>query len=251
MSRVTQIVLRCVGVVFALALMATAVWWGYTSRPLAETCRAIEYDILDSKQREYVSETELNELLKNEGIYPVGNSVSILSLSRIETAMRHHPMVRTAECYLTQQNIVWVDITQRVPLLRVQKPGEYYIVDTDRRQMQARDQVKDSVLMVTGTVGIRAATTEIADFAQWLQGNRYWRERIERVHMRTPRMAVLYMRQPLPNGNKPAVVLGEMSDFENKLRKLRIYIENGEEAWAEKYYRELDLRFQGQVIGRE
>jgi len=46
------------------------------------------------------------------------------------------------------------------------------------------------------------------------------------------------------------VVLGSMKDYENKLNKLRVFLENGADATRDKHYTELDLRFKGQVIGR-
>ena len=46
------------------------------------------------------------------------------------------------------------------------------------------------------------------------------------------------------------VVLGSMKDYENKLNKLRVFLENGADATRDKHYMELDLRFKGQVIGR-
>ena len=200
----------------------------------------------DGKLRTYVFSNELNALLQAEDINPVGRTVDRLSLQRIENAVRRHPMVRTAECYVTPWNEVEVSITQRVPLLRVQTPIETYLVDTDRRVMQARPVVKDTVLLVTGVVGPQLATTQLADFAEWLQDNKYWKKRIARIHMRSPQMAVVCMRDK----SQPHVVLGSLNGYERKLNKLRTFTENSGEALQGKHYEELDLRFSGQVIGR-
>lgn len=250
MSEITRIVLRGIGILFALALLVSAVWWGYTMTPTSEPCVAIGYDIEDSDERLYMTVGELNALLRSEDIYPVGRPIDRVSLQRIENVIRRHPMVRTAECYATPRQEVYVRLTQRVPLLRVQTAAETYLIDTDRRQMQARASVKDSVLRVTGAIGVQTAARQIADFAEWLQDNRYWRERIDHIHLRTPRMAVVYLKQPLANGQRPVVVLGTMSDYERKLAKLRTFIENSSDAIRDKQYYELDLRFRGQVIAR-
>ena len=250
MSRVGQIVGRSIGVFFALALLSGAVWWGFSMAPMSEPCVSLSYEIEDLDERAYVTERELDTMLRHADMYPVGRPIDRVSLQQIENAVRRHPMVRTAECYATPRRNIYVRLTQRVPLVRVQTGAETYLIDTDRRQMQARASVKDSVLRVTGAVGPQTAARQMGDFAEWLQDNRYWQERIDHVHLRNPRMAVLYLKQPLANGQKPMVLLGTMNDYESKLAKLRVFMENGEMAIQDKQYSELDLRFRGQVIGR-
>ena len=191
----------------------------------------------------YLTEDELNTMLRAGDIYPVGRQQNRVSLHRIEQTVRSHPMVRTAECYVTPRNEVRVELTQRVPLLRVQTPGDAYIIDTDRRVMESRLTVKDSVLLVTGAVGIQAAAKQIADFAQWLPTDAYWRERIHRLHMQTPQNAIVFV-----NGQR--VIMGPIRSYERKLRKLRTFYDNSPEEVKEKKYNELDVRFKGQVIGR-
>ena len=250
MSEITRIVLRGIGILFALALLCGAVWWGYRMTPTSDACVALFYEIEDADERAYVGPNELNALLRSEDIYPVGRPIDRVSLQRIENAVRHHPMVRTAECFATPRHQVYVRLTQRVPLVRVQTAAETYLIDTDRRQMQARASVKDSVLRVTGAIGVKTAATQMADFAEWLQDNPYWSERINHIHMRTPRMAVVCLKKPLENGQTPVVILGTMNGYERKLKKLRTFIENSSDALKDKQYSELDLRFRGQVIGR-
>ena len=50
--------------------------------------------------------------------------------------------------------------------------------------------------------------------------------------------------------NQPRAVLGNMSRYEQKLAKLRTFLEKSPEEVQAKQYAELDLRFRGQVIGR-
>ena len=100
-------------------------------RPTDVQCSSIEFIIEDRAERMYVTEAELLQLLESENLNPVGDNLNALSLHRIEKTITRHPMVRTAECYLNARNEVIVRLTQRVPLLRVQTPGDAYFIDTD------------------------------------------------------------------------------------------------------------------------
>lgn len=226
------------------ALVAAGVW-GWMMRPSSEPCSSLTYRIEDRDEHLYLSVSELDALLQAEDIYPLGRPIDRVSLYRIERAVRHHPMVRTAECYSTPRHQVYVRLSQRAPLLRVRTGAEHYLIDTDRRQMQARPSVKDSVLLVTGSIGPQVASTRMADFAEWIQADRYWSARISHIHLSNPRMVVLYVK-----GLDAKVIMGELNGYEHKLKKLRTFLENRPEAISSRHYDELDLRFRGQVIGR-
>ena len=247
MRTTAKIIGQAIGVSITVIILIAAAVWGCQNRPTDAPCVSLEYIIVDRGERLYLSERELTTILQSEHLYPVGRPLDVSLLHRIEATIREHPMVRTAECYVTPSNEVKIRLTQRIPLLRVQMPGDHYLIDTDRRVMQARESVCDTVLLVTGTLGAKTAAGQLADFAEWIQLHRYWQQRIIQVHMRSPQMAVLYVR-----GNKPPrVVLGSFRDYERKLNKLRTFMENSAEITQDKDYYELDIRYKGQVIGRK
>lgn len=228
------------------ALLITAVVMGIRMRPSEQPCRTITYIIEDQNERLYLTPNELNQVLEAEHIYPVGRTLDRGLIHRIEQVILHHPMVRTAECYVTPRYEVRVRLTQRVPLLRVQMPADIYFIDTDRKVMPVRTAVTDKVLVATGAVGPQFAAHQLADFALWLQDNKYWHERVHHVHVQSPQMVYVYMK----GENQPRAVLGNMTRYEQKLTKLRTFLENSPEEVQAKHYTELDLRFRGQVIGR-
>ena len=227
-----------------MVLLIMAVVWGYKMTPTTEPCVSLEYIIEDSAERMYLTEAELNQLLLKENLYPVGHTLNLVSLHRIEAMIQHHPMVRNAECYLTPRNEVKVRLTQREPLLRVETAHEHYLIDTDRRVMEAKECVKDSVLLVSGNVNPQTAATQLTDFALWLQTNRYWRTRIDHMYMQSPQIVYVYQH------NQPRILLGSMYGCKRKLEKMRQFYENADPQVLEKEYKEYDVRFRGQIIGK-
>lgn len=250
MSRTAKIVWQSIGIGIMASLLIAAVVWGYRMKPKTDSCVSLTYIIKDRAERMYLTENELNQLLRAEDLYPVGRPINAVSLQRIENTIQHHPMVRTAECYLTPHNEMKIRLTQRVPLVRVQTPTETYLIDTDRRVMQARAQVRDSVLVVTGNIGPQMAATQMGDFAEWLQDNAYWRKRIHHLNVQSPQRVLVYLNDENGKVKEERVLVGPMRGYEAKLAKLRTFLENSAEATKDKHYYELDVRFKGQVIGR-
>ena len=245
MSRTWRIIWSSIGIVVMGAMMVSAVVWGYVSQPNEAECRGITYIIEDRAERMYLSENELTAMLQAEEIYPVGRNINQVSLHRIERTIGKHPMVRTAECYMTARHEVRVRLTQRVPILRVQTAIESFLIDSDRKVMQARSSVKDELITARGMIGVQLASGKLADFAVWMAENEYWQDRIDYIYVQSVQMIYLYLKQ-----RDERIVLGNMRDFEKKMNKLRLFLLNSGEATKDKKYQELDLRYKGQVIGR-
>ena len=227
-------------------LLIAAVVSGYKARPAEQECRSLRYMIEDREDRLYLTEIELTQRLRAKDLYPVNRVIAPETLHRIEKTIAQHPMVRTAQCYITPRGEMRIRITQRVPILRVQTPIEVYYIDTDRRVMPSRESIKDRVPVVTGNVGVTMASHSLADFASWLQEDDYWRARIHHLQVQNPQLVYLFLRGEA----MPRVVLGPMRGYEAKLNKLRVFMEDGKEALKDKHYRELDLRFRGHIVGR-
>ena len=238
-------IIASIGVACTALILITAVMYGYMMSS-KESCQSVEFIIKDADKRMYVTESELTQLLVQKGIYPATKNIDSIGLYRIESAIQNHPMVQTAECYLTAYNELRVALTQREPLLRVQTATETYFIDSNRRKMPMREEIKDKVLVVTGEITEQLAASELADFALWLQDSKYWRERVKYVHMHTTKMMHIYLQDE----KQPRIIMGELRGYERKLTKLRTFFENGKTAVGDKIYNELDVRFNGQVIGR-
>lgn len=249
MKGIAKIIWSSVGIAIMAGLMTAAVVWGYHSRPSDKPCAGIEYIIEDRAERMYLTEKELTGMLDAQDLYPVGKELNKVALQRIENAILHHPMVRTAECYLTPKHIVRVHLTQRVPVVRVQTAVDTYLIDRDRKVMPIRSSVRDHVLVATGNVGVQIAGGQIADFAEWTADEPYWRERIHHLYVQTPKMIYLYLKDE-KGVKEERIVLGSLKEYEKKLKKLKTFYLNSPQEVKDKHYTELDLRYEGQVIGR-
>ena len=238
-----SIILKSLVVVGLVALLALAVG---TSRgkDREERCKELVCKIADKDERSYVSEQELFTLLKQHNAYPVGEYLHRINLQHMENIIRQHPMVRTAECYTAEDGTARIRVTQRVPLLKVVTADEAYYIDTDRCKMPLRASIHDTVPVAMGKVGFEMASTVLADFAEWVQEDDYWRARIEAIDVRLPRQVCIKQ-----NGKQEDLMIGDLMGYAGKLEKAEVFYRRT--ASMEKpRYRTLDLRYQGQVVAR-
>lgn len=209
-------------------------------------CSMAQIVISDSLQRQFVRADELELFLKKNGCYPQGKMLSEVDCHVIEQTLLKHEIVRTAACYKSPFNTVHISITQRVPLLSVVSLDGCYYVDTDRQIMPVRNQIDVDVPIFRGTVSQRVATEAYFDFVQWLNGNRYWRTRIDDIYVQNPNYIVLRQKD-----GDAKIILGTLDDYVDKLDKLRKLFTKGLDHIGYPECREYDLRFDGQVISRK
>lgn len=230
--------------VVVAAMLTMAIWASH--RPVETPCAWLKVEIIDSLDRRYVSSNELRQLLYREGLSPVGKQMREVSCQAIEDCLLQHDMIRSAECFKSARGGVRVRVTQRVPTLQVKSGEGNYYVDSDRKIMPARTSIEVDVPLFKGAVGKRAATEEYYDFAQWLVANRYWQSRIKHVQVHNAKHLVLAQHD-----GQGDIILGDLSGYEKKMNRLHKLYSRGLDQIEHPYYREYDLRYDGQVVGRK
>lgn len=234
------------GVIATILVVGTLVVGAWASKqPSKRTCKYLEIQLTDSLERRFVSVEEMRNLVRSSGLNPVGETMADVSCHAIEECLEGHDMIRDAQCYKLPNGGIRIRLQQRVPMfLVVSNDGSFY-VDTDRKVMPVRSTIDVAVPIVKGTISKRAAVEEYYDFTAWLTKHDYWCTRIEHVQVYNPKYLVLSQ-----NNMTATIVLGELKGYKRKLNKLQKLYTKGFDQMGYKPYKEYDLRFEGQVVGR-
>lgn len=241
---VKKIVLLFLALLCFVAVVAGGAWC--SAQRDSSPCAEVQIAVKDSLERQFVDADELASYLRRHRLYPLGLSMESVDCQAIECCLQEHEMVRKVECYKSSFGTVFVDVTQRVPVLSVVANDGSYYVDSDRRVMPVRKQIDMDVPVFRGVVGPRAATEEYYDFVLWLRDNHYWDSRIRTIHVKHPKYLVLNQE-----GQKARIVLGTLDGYADKLGRLQKLYTKGLDKIGYPDYSEYDLRFEGQVVGRK
>ena len=208
-------------------------------------CKQVSIRVEDAAERAYLTPNELQQYLSTSCGNLVGLPVDELPLGQIEHSLLKHPMLRYAEAWCSPDGVLYIQVTQREPVLRVMGDENYY-VDSDRRRMPVRATTAAYVPVVTGRVPQRFVMGELFDFVQFIEKDNYWRAQIEQIHVVSPQCIEL-----VPRVGSGIVILGSLDNYTGKLRKLKRLYQEGFSAFGWTDYAELDLRYKGQVVCRK
>ncbi len=209
----------------------------------SKSCEEIIICVQDSLERQYVTALDLETTLKHKGLYPRGEVLDLVSTQSIEDCLRAHPYVCNAECYKSHTGKLYVTATQRIPKFRV-LGTESYFVDIDRQIMPSGITTATHVPIVTGKVTKDFAQNDLYDFVDYLEDDLRWRKKIKQIHLPDSLHIEL-----VPLQGDYRIQLGRLEDYEAKLDKYEIWLEEIEKVKM-KDYREVDLRYKGQIVCR-
>lgn len=244
MPRTLRVILLTCGSVF----LAGCLIWVFFLMPdmkQEQVCRQMQVVVTDSVSRRFLTAEEVKEKVRKEGVSPENKPLSDINLQELENLIDQIPVVQKAECYALQNGDIRIKIEQRRPKLRVIGEENYY-VDDNRQLMPATFKTACYVPVVTGRVSRRMAQEEIYDFVDWLENNDFWNAQIEQINVKPNREIEL-----VPRVGGHIILLGQIDDYEQKLQKLKRFYTDGLAKIGWREYRELDLRYANQVVGRK
>ncbi len=227
-------------IVAYLGLAVTA----FSRKPEKQVCSQIELVIKDTVNAGFVTRNEVSELLKKKNIHPVGKNMDGIHTKTIEREIGKHPLVDQAECYKTPSGKICVEVSQRIPVLRIMSSnGENYYVDNKGAVMPPTAKCTAHRAIVTGKVDQAFATKDLYKLGVYLQNNKFWNAQIEQINVLDGRRLEL-----VPRVGNHIIYLGKADKFEEKLSRLKTFYEKGLNKVGWNKYSRISLEFDNQII---
>ena len=212
-------------------------------KPTEAVCPGMELVINDSIDYGFISKREILRLLNNKKLSPIGKKINEINVRELEEELKKHPLIGNAECYRTPGNRIGIEITQRVPILRVMAAnGEQYYIDDKAHTMPVPNSAAN-VAIVTGHVDKTFATKELYEFGMFLQKNPLWKAQIQQINVTTAKELEL-----VPQVGDHIIFLGKPNHYENKFERLKTFYKKGLNEIGWNKYSRISLEFDNQII---
>ena len=120
------------------------------------------------------------------------------------------------QCYKTQDGTVGVEVTQRLPMIRVKADnGEDYFIDTEGKMMQGGGYASD-LIIATGNISQWYACNYVAPLARWIMANELWKNQVEQINI-LPDKSI----EMAPRVGNHIACLGRIPESKDKARRER------------------------------
>ena len=115
-------------------------------------CGSLVIDITDSDTYNFINNNDIKDKLSEAHIDPVGRKASHNLADSVEKTINSISFVKNSECYIGDNGVMTLEITQRQPVLMVKTPVEDYYIDSERKKMPVSPHHTALLPVVTGRV---------------------------------------------------------------------------------------------------
>ena len=177
----------------------------------ANVCSKVSINIADEATNGFINSREIKSRLEKSFLYPLNKPMRYVDARKIEETLRTSPFVKTAECYKTQNGLVNISITQRMPLVRIKAANgeDYYLDDNDC--VMPNSHYTSYLIIATGNISRSFATTYISPLSKSLMQSELWKNQIEQINVLPDKTIEL-----VPRVGNHVVVLGQLPEAKNK-----------------------------------
>lgn len=215
----------------------------FNVKPNDIACEGLELVINDSIDYGFISKREVLRMLNAKKLSPIGKKMEDINTRELEDELKKHPLIGNAECFRTSSNRIGIEITQRLPILRVMAAnGENYYIDDKAHTMPVSGSAS-RVAVVTGHVDKTFAAKELYEFGMFLQRHPLWQAQIQQINVTSSKELEL-----VPRVGDHIIFLGKPGNYENKFERLKTFYKKGlnEVGWNK--YSRISLEFSNQII---
>lgn len=205
------------------------------------------YNLIDDK--------DILELIKNSFGYDLRDvAMGELDIERVERVIEQDPFVLEAEVFIRADEELEINVLQREPVLRVMtKDGENYYFDKNAVKMPTSAHFSARVLVAMGDIPKYTADflkkkdnvlNQLFGLSKMILNDEFFRPLVEEIYVRNGEFILI------PKLGKQKIIMGNGEDLKEKIKRLKIFYKEAlpYSRWTK--YREIDVRFAGQVVAR-
>lgn len=208
-------------------------------------CNGIRLVEKDNANGGIISKEKIESILDEHKINPTGKETGTIDLDSIERVLDKHPLVKKTECYLTPDNVMTVEITQKIPVMRIMNnKGENFYIDHEGNIMPHLRNYLAYLPVATGYVSKEYASEQLPAIANFIKADPFWDGLIEQLDVNSSGEITI-----VPRVGSSTIILGKPENLEKKFDNLKTFYKKGLNVVGWNKYKTINIELDNQIIG--
>lgn len=215
-----------------------------TYRPCeTSVCNVVSVKIRDSLMCGILNEDRVLDVLSCNGLNPIGKSWDDIDLDAMENVLVKHPMISSAECFLTADNRVRIKVHSAVPLVRVlSRSGADYMVGSRGEIIEYRG-IAVNLPVATGYISRAYASGRLMAVVREIYSSKFWKAQIVQIDVDENGLVSL-----VPRVGGHIIDIGTADNAGEKLERVMRFYEDGLNVIGWNKYNRLSAAFENQIV---
>ena len=191
----------------------------------------------------FLNRDEVRKLLVKNHVYPLAQPMKAIDTRQMEEVLCRSPYIEQAECYKTQGGHICIDLVQRSPLVHVMaQNGDNYYMDTEGNVLPSAHYT-NNVLVATGAIDRNYARRHLRPVAALIAADKFWQNQVVQLNVLRDGSVEL-----VPRVGEHIAYLGQPTDVDRKLSRLRKFYKYGLSAAGWNKYSYINVEFSNQIV---
>lgn len=206
-------------------------------------CSGVDLHITDSLHFDLIDEDMVLSLLKEHSLDPIGSPLEAIDVEAIEQTLALHPLVGKAQCYKTGGDMLRINLSGKVPLVRVlNNRGQDFYVDS-HGEILSQHSLAVQLPVATGYIDREFASKELLEVVRAIDRSEFWKAQVEQINVTSDKQIEL-----VPRVGDHLLILGTADNIEDKLERLVNFYEKGLDNVGWNKYRSISVAYENQVV---
>lgn len=199
----------------------------------------------------FLDKADINTMLLDNRHVDIKNlPIAHLDLHRMEEIAQSNPWIADAQVYVDNQRVLYVNVTQRVPVLRIfETNGNSYYLDTSLHALPLSDKYTHYAAVVTNVPELkedsasRSLKAQILTVVNTISSDSFWNAQVQEIVVTPDREFQL-----VPVLGNHRILIGDTSMLTDKLANLVTFYQKVLNRIGWDKYQVLDARYKDQVV---
>lgn len=227
-------------------------------------CNDLNVIIKEKSKTGFLSSEDIIAIVNSRKQIP-GTLLNEIKLKEIEHSLLKSPAIKSAQCYLTGDGKLNINVMYRDPVLRIiNHNNQGYYLDIEGNIFPLSKHFSPNVLIANGNIhepfdikktknifeissdGVSQSRRTLYDLLvlmNYISKNEFWRSQIEQIYVNDK-----YEFELIPRVGAHIILFGRVNNYEEKLNNLKtLYLEGfNKSGWND--YVLINLKFKDQII---
>jgi len=207
------------------------------------TC--VDYRInLADENTSLITRGEIILLMESINDSIVGTTIAEVPIYEIERKIESLNDVQNAEVYINMEGMLHIDVIQKKAIVRVSpKIGNDFYMDAQGSIFALSNNYTKHLLVASGNIQDTADYIAVLNLAKQISSDSLWSSQIMQIYIKENKEIEL-----VPRVGNHKILFGDISDVEEKLRRLYLFYKKGVNQVGWNDYEEINLKFKNQIV---
>lgn len=203
----------------------------------------------------FIDKQQVEGILRFSSNTLVGRKLDNIDIHELEEKLKANPFVQGAKVYMDMDGIVWIEVDQRQPIMRIMNQFDQdFYVDEHGLKLPLSDNFTANVLAANGYIDERFSgkvdtlktplAKDIFKTISFIRKDSLWDAQIAQVYVNERHEIEL-----IPRVGNQRILLGNADSLETKFHNLMVFYKQALPQVGWDAYKTINIKYSNQIIG--